>query len=303
MSIDPEASLEAIDRQLTERLGVDRDEAALGVIRILNHNMVRAVELNSVRKGFDPREFSLIAFGGAGPLSGCDVAVELSIPWVIVPTHPGITSALGLLATDLKYEFSKTVMVETSSVDPAELEAVYRELEAQAREALREAEIPDERIVLQRWADCRYTGQAYELLVAAPSGPLDAASLRELEEEFHQRHEREYFYRFSSDRQVLVVHARVYGLGTMPKLTVREIESGGPSADDAVVERLPVGFHVDGRVQRVETPFYDGTRLKAGNVVPGPAIVEHHDATTVINPGLEASVDRYANLIIDCGSA
>ena len=107
MEIDPQASLDAIDRQLCEQLAVDRDEAALGVIRILNHNMVRAVELNSVRKGFDPREFSLIAFGGAGPLSGCDVAVELSIPWVIGAHPPGHHLALGLLATDLKYEFSK----------------------------------------------------------------------------------------------------------------------------------------------------------------------------------------------------
>jgi N-methylhydantoinase A/oxoprolinase/acetone carboxylase beta subunit len=192
-------------------------------------------------------------------------------------------------------------MVEASSVDPNYLDGVYRELEDEARTALCEAGIPDERKLLQRWADCRYTGQAYELLVPAPSGRLDGSAMQTLAENFHRQHEREYAYRFTTEREVLIVHARVYGLGTMPELTIREIDRGDPAPDEAaLVERVPVGYLANGGVTWLETSFYDATRLRAGNVIDGPAIVEHQDSTTVINPGLQASVDKYGNLLIDC---
>ena len=133
--------------------------------------MVNAISQGSVQKGFDPREFSLVAFGGGGPLYGVDIARELSIPRVVVPLHPGITSAMGLLASDLKHETQRTVMVDAPSADPAALERVFAEMEAAGRARLDADGVAAGARVLQRLADCRYVGQAYELLVPVPADP------------------------------------------------------------------------------------------------------------------------------------
>lgn len=301
MALHTDEAEAAIDRDLVGKVAPTRVEAAMGVVRILNHNMVRAIELNSVRKGFDPRSFSLVAFGGAGPLWACDIAQELSIPWVIVPRHPGITSALGLLATNLKYEFSRTVMVEAREVDADFLEGVFAELESRARAELAAADVPAGEMELQRWADCRYTGQAYELLVRLGNGKITPESLAELENAFYEQHEREYFWRFTSEKPVQLVHVRVYGVGEMPELTLSEIEAGEEEpAADAVAAVRDVAFLVDDRVESLSTTFYSAENLRARNVVAGPAIVEHEDSTTVINPGLTATVDHYGTLVIDC---
>jgi 5-oxoprolinase (ATP-hydrolysing) len=303
MEIEPESAVEAIRRQIAEPLEADVDEAAMGVVRILTHNMVRAIELNSVRKGYDPREFSLVAFGGAGPAFACDIAQELSIPQVIVPRHPGVTSALGLLASELKYEIARTVMTEAAAMDPAAMSRIYEELEAEGRARLLEDGIAEEHMLLQRWADCRYTGQAYELLVGVDPGRLDRAGVERVEEAFHERHEREYFWRFT-EKPVQIVHLRVYALGGSSELSAPEIEAGAETPpDDALVARRDVCFEQGGGATRLDTPFYDVTRLEAGNVVEGPAIIEQEDATTTVNPGLEARVDAYGNLVIEAGKA
>ena len=171
LSVEP--AREALAR-LGERLGMDADDAALGVTQIITQNMVNAISINSVQKGFDPRDFSLVAFGGGGPLYGVDIARELSIPRVIVPLHPGITSAMGLLASDLKYETQRTVMVISSEADVDQLEQTYREMEALGLQSLDADGVPGEDRVFQRLADCRYVGQAYELLVPLAPGPIDA---------------------------------------------------------------------------------------------------------------------------------
>jgi len=305
MSIDVEAAEKAFDDHIVGRVGDrDRDDAAMAALKILTHNMVRAIELNSVRKGFDPRDFSLVAFGGAGPLWAAEIARELSIPSVVVPGQPGVTSALGLLAADLKYEYSRTVMVDVPSANPADLQAVFAELEEQARESLAQAGVDESEMILQRHADCRYVGQAYELLVPAPSGEFDDAAIAQLEESFHDAHEREYFWRFGSEKPVQIVHLRVYGIGLMPDLELNQIEAGGETPpDDAVIERAPVAFEVGGVTERLDTAFYDGSKLLAGNVVTGPAIIDHQTATTVLPPDLRAEVDQYGNVIIDCTEA
>lgn len=300
MTISVEASLEAIDRHVATPLKMSVEQAAMGVVRVMNHNMVRALELNSVRKGYDPREFSLVAFGGAGPLSACDIASELSIPQVIVPPHPGNGSAVGLLSTDVKYEVSRTVMVEAAKVDPDYLNGVFEQLEAEGLALLAAADVPPEMTVVQRWADCRFTGQAYELLVPVLPGRLDREGLQTLEAEFKATHEREYFGAFTRDRQVQIVHVRVYAIGVMPALSTRSMEQGGPEPDEsAIIVTLPVAFLGDGGdVVRRDTPFYDMSRLLSGNRIAGPAIVEHSDSTTVINPGLAAEVGPTGNLVI-----
>jgi N-methylhydantoinase A len=301
LTLDPRKADEAVGA-LAERLGLDLHEAALGIVRILTQNMVSAISVNSVQRGFDPRDFSLVAFGGGGPLYAADIATELSFPRVIVPVHPGITSAMGLLDSDLKYEAQRTVMLQAGDCDPAEIEAVYAELEAEGMRRLEEDGVPPDRCVLQRLADCRYTGQAYELLVPASSGPFDAAAVAKLAEDFEAAHEREYFYRFP-EQAVQIVHLRSYAIGLMPKLEPTEVapRDGGPAAEPT--ERRKVVFARDGGAVELETPFYERDRLRAGDVLEGPAVVEQLDSTTIVNPGMRAQVLHEGGIVIESSAA
>lgn len=301
LELDVSAAREAIARVGAE-LGLDVTETAVGITQILTQNMVNAISVNSVQKGFDPRDFSLVAFGGGGPLYGADIARELSIPRVIVPPHPGITSAMGLLDSDLKYESQRTVMVEAPTADAAALERVFTQLEADGRSALDGDKVAQSDRLFQRWADCRYVGQAYELLVPVPAGPFDADALRALADAFEQTHEREYFYRFP-EKAVQIVHLRSYAIGSMPSVTLKPIEAGGEQPlPDALVDTRPVTFAVGAErtPRQHDTPFYARGRLLAGNVLRGPAIVEQLDSTTVIPPGTTATVLPDGAIVIDC---
>jgi N-methylhydantoinase A/oxoprolinase/acetone carboxylase beta subunit len=292
-------------REVTARLGgelgLDTEDAALGVTRIITQNMVNAISLNSVQRGFDPREFSLVAFGGGGPLYGVDIARELAVPRVIVPLHPGITSAMGLLASDLKYEAQRTVMVDAPDADGAALEAVYREMEREGRERLDADGVAGEARVFQRLVDCRYVGQAYELLVPLPPGPLDADGVRRLTDAFESAHEREFFYRFENT-PVQIVHLRSYAIGVMPKLTMAAVPEGGPEPPaEALIERREVLFAVAGARQSRETPFYERSALRAGNEIAGPAVIEQLDSTTVLPPGCRARIQGDGTIVVDVG--
>jgi N-methylhydantoinase A len=302
LELDIDAAVEAITA-LGAKLDMGAEEAALGVTQIVTQNMVNAISINSVQRGFDPRDFSLVAFGGGGPLYGVDIARELSVPRVIVPLHPGITSAMGLLASDLKYETQRTVMVEATKADPAVLEAAFQEMEAEGRAHLESDGIDQEGRVFQRLADCRYTGQAYELLVTLPPGELDADGIARVAEEFEATHEREYFYRFE-DNPVQIVHLRSYAIGLMPDLSVAPLEEGGEEVPaEALLDRREVLFADGAEHARHETPFYDRTGLRAGNVIPGPAVIEQLDSTTVLPPGSTARVQSDGTIVIDIEEA
>src|SRR5439155_1164260 len=184
-------------------LGMSVEEASLGAVQILTHSMVQSIEENSVRKGFDPREFALVAEGGAGPLFAAQIALEVGTPWVLVPNFPGVTAALGLLATDMVYEYVSTVYQRLSKLDAAALDRGFEELEEQARAQLERDGVPAERMLIQRVADCRYLGQGYELRVDIAPGPIDDAWVRTVHATFNEVHEREYsrrIYRQSATR-------------------------------------------------------------------------------------------------------
>ena len=156
-------------------LGMTVEEASMGAVQILTHSMVQSIEENSVRKGFDPRDFALVAEGGAGPLFAAQIAIEVGTPYVLVPPYPGVTAAMGLLATDMVYEYVTTTYQRLSRLDAQALQRSFEELEEQARVQLEEDGIPADRMLIQRIADCRYLGQGYELRVDAASGMIDAA--------------------------------------------------------------------------------------------------------------------------------
>jgi N-methylhydantoinase A/oxoprolinase/acetone carboxylase beta subunit len=296
MSLDADAARRAFEEGPAKALGMTVEEASMGAVQILTHSMVQSIEENSVRKGYDPRDFALVAEGGAGPLFAAQIALEAGTPWVVVPNYPGVTAALGLLATDMVYEYVSTVYQRFSAIDAGDLERAFEELEEQARRQLEEDGLPADRILIQRVADCRYLGQGYELRVDVPSGAIDDAWLKKVRADFDDIHEREYSRRFE-DSDMEIPNVRVRGIGLMPALEVPETDAGG-SADDALRYERDAWFRVGGELKQVSTRFYDRSALKAGNELEGPAIVNQYDSTTVIPPGLTARIDRFGNVVI-----
>ncbi|MGQ0662150.1 MAG: hydantoinase/oxoprolinase family protein [Pseudomonadota bacterium] len=297
LKLKPGLARQAVEEKLARPLGQSVEEAALGAVKILNHSMVQAIEVNSVRRGYDPRDFALVAFGGAGPLFACDIARELSIPTVVLPTLPGLTSALGLLTSDVSYDFGQTLMQNLRAPDLARIAAACAGLEARARDQLVRDGFDPGQVTFRRSADCRYVGQGYELGAASPGGPVDEGFVGALCESFHAAHRRQYGSHFP-DQAVELVNVRVVGIGRIPSVRPRRVDAGGESPAAARIAVRPVVFETDGYKGPLPTPHYDRARLLAGNRIDGPAIVEQMDTTTVMPPGQVARVDQYGNLVI-----
>jgi N-methylhydantoinase A/oxoprolinase/acetone carboxylase beta subunit len=288
----------AVLKHLAMPLGMGVDEAALSAIRILTHSMVQAIEVNSVRKGFDPRDFALVAFGGAGPLFGCDIARELSIPVVIVPPSPGLTSALGLLTSNISYDFSTTQLQNLSHADTGRIADALAGLEARALDQLERDGVDRSQITLLRHADCRYVGQGYELRTECAGTAVDDSFVAGLVQGFHAVHQREYGRHFAT-KDVELVNLRVVGVGAVPNLQPGLLAQGVEKPDAAAMQGTrQVVFESGGKPMAFETQVIRREGLKAGNRVTGPAIVQQMDTTTVIPPGLSAVVDACGNLII-----
>jgi 5-oxoprolinase (ATP-hydrolysing) len=285
-------------QSVADRLGMSIEEAALGALQIQRYGMTQAIELNSVRRGYDPREFTLVAAGGAGPLFACEIALELEIPRVLVPPHPGIIAAIGLLATDLSHEFVATERHHLKSLDVDRLEGRYAELVAQAEAQLEEDNVPEERRLVRRLADCRYAGQGYEVRFDVPAGAIDEAWVESLAEAFHRAHEAEYGHRF--DAEIEIVNIRAGAIGLVEELSPTEIDAGDGNPARARTLERDVVFDVDGRAERRSTPFYERRLLRAEDRIEGPAVIEQYDATTVVPPGLAAEIDRFGNIVVDC---
>jgi N-methylhydantoinase A/oxoprolinase/acetone carboxylase beta subunit len=282
---------------LAERLGMSVEEASMGAIQIASQLMVQSIEENSVRKGYDPRDFALVAEGGAGPMFAATIAAEVGTPAVIVPPYPGVTAALGLLVTDSVYEYVTTTYQRMSQLNGRELQARFEELEEQARDQLERDAIPRDRWIIQRVADCRYLGQGYELRVEADSGEIDDAWAAKLASLFHDAHEREYSRRFE-ESDIEIPNIRVRGIGLIAPLRMREVDRAGESPAAALRHEREAWFRVEGELRELPTKFYDRERLVAGNRVDGPAVINQYDTTTVVPPGLTAEIDRYGNIVI-----
>jgi N-methylhydantoinase A/oxoprolinase/acetone carboxylase beta subunit len=302
MSLDADAARRAFEEGPAAALGMTVEEASMGAVQILTHSMVQSIEENSVRKGYDPRDFALVAEGGAGPLFAAQIALEAGTPWVVVPNYPGVTAALGLLATDMVYEYVATVYERLSKLDAAALQTAFEELDEQARVQLEHDGVPLDRILIQRVADCRYLGQGYELRVDVDSGAIDHDWVEKTRRDFHDIHEREYSRRFE-DSDIEIPNVRVRGIGLMPPLRVPEVEHGDSSPDSALRYERDAWFRIGGELRRVPTRFYTREGLKAGNRLDGPAIVNQYDSTTVVPPGLTARIDRFGNIVIGTGVA
>jgi N-methylhydantoinase A/oxoprolinase/acetone carboxylase beta subunit len=296
MDLSPELARRSFE-PLADRLSMTVEEASMGTIQIASHSMVQSIEENSVRKGYDPRDFALVAEGGAGPMFAASIAAEVGTPAVIVPPYPGVTAALGLLVTDSVYEYVTTTYQRMSQLNAQELEARFEELEEQARAQLDADGISEDRRVIQRVADCRYLGQGYELRVEAGSGEIDDAWASRLASDFHDAHEREYSRRFE-DSDIEVPNIRVRGIGLIPPLRMPEVPRAGESPAAALRHEREAWFRVEGELMELPTRFYAREALAAGNRIEGPAVINQYDTTTVVPPGLTAEIDRFGNIVV-----
>jgi N-methylhydantoinase A len=296
MKLDVDAARRAIEEKCAKPLGLDVIAAANGIIEIANAAMINALRLISVQRGYDPRDFVLVGFGGAGPVHANRLAAELQIPRTIIPLSPGIFSAMGLLVTDLKHDYSVTRIRRTDQLDYTELMQVYDDLAAQGRATLAREGIPESEMVFLRHVDMRYVGQSYELSIPVPAGPIDAAAVARIVDQFHAEHDRAYGYSAPGEPTEFV-NLRLTAVGTITKPKLREIEPAGPDgAAPALDSHRPVYFAEAGGF--VDCPIYRRYKLGSGAVIDGPAIIEEMDSTTVLHPGFRATVDRYGNLML-----
>src|SRR5215831_11981494 len=283
LRIDLTAAEAAIAR-VADPLGLAVPEAAARIVEIVNANMAEALRIVSIERGHDPREFALIAFGGAGPVHAAALAAELLIPEIIVPPVPGAFSALGVVASDLKRDYSRTLYADLAALDPARLAAVLVEMEAAATEMLAAAGIPSERWVLSRAADVRYRRQAYELTVPLAAGPMTRASLDALATNFHKKHHQTYGHA-NAKEPVQLVTLRLTAVGRLPELQLGQFPTAAAPARHRVRE---VWFPETGFAA---TPVYRRDELMADHQLVGPAILEALDSTIVVPPGWVAGVD------------
>ena len=300
MQLDDTAARQVI-HEMAQRLGLSEIEAAEGIITIVNNNMANAIRSRTVQKGIDPREYALVAFGGAGPLHGAEVARMLSIPTCIVPCFPGLTSALGLLTTDLKYDAIKTAFQVHPGLDYPQLNADFAEMEQNLSQQFVRDGIDRARVTFARFADARYVGQGYELRVIIPGGLVNEGSMQQMVEAFHRRHEAEYGHCFVSS-PIELVNIRVTGIGPTQKIQHLSPPTGG-SLREALVKTDQCVFRVQGGLHSFQTVFYRREQLPIGQVFDGPAIVLQPDSTTVVPPDCRVQVDEHGNLIITIGGA
>jgi N-methylhydantoinase A len=289
MSLDRGRAEQAVRERVAEPLGLGLEDAAQAVIEVANANMADAVRLMSIRKGYDPREFALVVFGGAGPLHGADLARELGIPTVIVPPNPGVTSALGCLLVDVRHDFSEMFGGRAADVDPGEVEAAFAGLEAEACERLEAEGIPEDRMTLRRTIDMRYVGQWRSLAVEV-DGPVE--SLDDPIEAFHREHEREHAYR-RDDTPVEIYQLNLQAVGETRKAELPSHDRDGAGPPETDVTR---DVRFAGEPEPVQTPVFRRDALPAGTRFTGPALVDQLDSTVLVPPGVECEVDEWLNI-------
>lgn len=299
MPIERDKAVGAIGA-LAGRLGLDVNESAAGIIRVVTASMARAIRVISVQRGHDPRDYCLVAFGGAGPLHASRLARELEIPKVLVPRNPGILCALGLLLTDLRHDLSVTRRLRLDEGAQGEAHEAFTNLRGDAEAWFEREGVAAERRRLVASADMRYAGQNYELNVPLPELAGEAQLLDALRSGFEAAHKRLYGYTAAEEPiEVMTFRIEAYGLVDKPKLGAAP--DAGPDAAGARIGEREV--YLPELKDFVACPVYDRECLAAGNRIEGPAVVEQMDSTTLVLPGQSATVDPHLNLVLEFGEA
>ena len=289
MPLDASAATAAVTA-LAGELGLTPLETAEGMVRIANANMAAAIRSRTIQKGHDPREFTLVAFGGAGPMHAAEVAESLGTTEVLVPPYPGITAATGLLTSDLKYDQMRTVFMVEGAVDADTIDRSLVEISAELSDRLAGDGVAAVDIRVNAGLDCRYVGQGYELRVPLPDGRFTPQAF----DDFRRLHEQEYGHAFPSP--VEVVNLRVTAVGVRPKIERVPVTSGAFA--DALMGTGDGVFRVDGALVTLPTRHYNRAALPIGEAFDGPAIVYQRDTTTVVPPGWRATAQSTGNLLL-----
>ena len=285
--------------ELGGRLALDVPEVALGILRVITANMARAIRVVSVQRGYDPRDYALVPFGGAGPLHASRLARELGITTVVVPEIPGAQSALGLLMTDVRTDFMRTQITEVRPEGLDQINSVLADLAVDANSWFDSKGTPAAERSLVRRLEMRYRGQNFELSVNVPGQQqLDAVELDEALESFHAAHERVYGFRSTEDA-VEVVTFRVQAVGRADRVELAISKDGSGDAEEALIGVRQV--YLDTAEGYRPCPIYHRERLQPGYELNGPAIIEQMDTTTVLLPGDHCRVDSYRNLVVQMG--
>ncbi len=300
MTLDGAGAAHAIETRVARPLGLTVEQAAWGIHQIVTTNMELATRVVSIERGRDPRALTLVAFGGSGPVHGCRLAQALGIPRVILPAAAGVTAAIGLLAAEVRFDVARTYVRRVEAVDLAFVSAMYEEMARQATEVVHESSA-DGSVVLARAADARYVGQGYELAVPVPAGALDAAALGRVRRSFDEIYAARYGYASPSE-PVEIVTWKLSATAQAARIELARARFGGEETEGSRARKGIRRAWFPETGGWTETPVYDRHRLAARASLSGPAIVEERESTTVLPPGVTATVDDYASLIVSVRS-
>jgi N-methylhydantoinase A len=292
MQLDADKARQAVESKIARPLGMGVDEAAEGIVRIIDVKMEEAIKAISTMRGHDLRDFMLLAFGGAGPVHAGRMARDLGMAGMIVPLYPGVYSAIGLIMSDVKHDYIQSKMSPIDALTPGDVNAMFARLEALAAEELRDDGFAAEAVEIQRALDLRYAGQGYEITLPCGDTAQDGG-LGTLRQKFDAQH-KAMFGHSAPGEPVEIVSYRVRGLGRVPPVAMPRFTRTGATLADALRETRRARF--DG--QAIDCPVYQRERLDVGLAVAGPAILDQFDCTTVIYPGQIARVDEWKNLIV-----
>ncbi len=294
IKLDKHKAEEAVARKIARPLGLGLLEAAQGILNIINTNMEQGIKVVSMEKGYDLRDFVLVAFGGCGPVHAGMLAAELDIPQVLIPPAPGLTAAMGLLMADVKHDYVQSRLAPLATVDVTEINTLLHELARKAVADLENEGFSETSILLAYYLDLRYSGQGYELTIPAPGPELTKADLQSMRSLFDQYHEKLFGHK-AERAPVELVNGRVVSRVGIPTLRIPGRGAPAHTVDKARVGQRYVCF--DG-CDKVLCSVLDRELLGPGHTIAGPAIIAQMDSTTVVYPGQVARVDDYANIII-----
>lgn len=295
MEVHLDKAYQALDEEICSKSSLSRDQAANGIITVVNSNMVRAVRSVSVEKGYDVREFSLMAFGGAGPLHACEVAQELGIQEVIIPPHPGTLCSLGLLLADTKFDLSRTRILDAAEENLSLFNDEFEAMVLQGMEALDREKIPQERRLFEFSIDMRYQRQNFEISIPVPSGVMSSGILQQVLADFHAEHRRSYGY-CNENAPVQFVSYRVSAIGIIDKPDMHPSALCTDVLLPSPIEMRRVLYQ--GKTEYQSTPIYVRDDLLPGHSITGPCICEQMDTTLVVPPNWTLQVDGYGNIVI-----
>jgi N-methylhydantoinase A len=294
IKLDKAAAEHTILEKLAKPLRMNEREVSSGIFEIACENMAAAMKLVSVERGYDPRDFSIVAFGGAGPMVATFLARELGSKRVIIPVYPGVFSAVGMLAADVRFDLVQAYPVAIADIDLNRMNEIVRTLEERGIESLKNEKL-EENIKIIRTADMRYVGQNFEIHTPMPSGELNESTLKQLVDNFHAEHEKWYGHKMIG-QPVELVNVRVNALCVKEKPRFSEIEKGTDTVK-ALKGKRKILFHE--KKDFIECPVFDREKLRCGMAVDGPAIIEEMASVTVLLERDKAQIDEYGDIIVE----